>query len=122
VSGLEHTAGRIESGGLMNHRASVEAALTRQLLKVAEEENARVPRVFVVNELGLTISMSHNDYYTHTGVSQAAQAAVDIMIDDGVPPVMAWKMALEMDRQGDAEAQARHFVELRRFARRVDVP
>jgi hypothetical protein len=44
------------------------------------------------------------------------------MIDDDVPPVMAWKMALEMDRQGDAEAQARHFVELRRFARRVDVP
>jgi hypothetical protein len=91
-------------------------------MKVAEEENARVPRVFVVNELGLTISMSHADYYTHTGVSPAAQAAVDIMIDDDVPPVMAWKMALEMDRQGDAEAQARHFVELRRFARRVDVP
>jgi hypothetical protein len=124
VSGLVYTAGRVESS--MSHRSSVEAVLIRQLTKIVEEEKARVPRVFVVNELGLSILMSHADYYTHTGVSQAAQAAFDIMDDDGVPAEQAWQFALIMDKtadhRGDAEAQARHFVKLRKVMREVDVP
>ena len=79
------------------------------------------PMVFVADAKGVIRLLSVDQYVAHVGVSPAAHAAFDIMYDDGVDAEKAWRLALEMDKQasprGDAEAQARHFVMLRRAVR-----
>jgi 20S proteasome alpha/beta subunit len=80
-----------------------------------------VPRVFIVDPSGTVEKASVHDYVAHVGVSDAAHAAFDLMYDDGLDAEKAWRLALEMDRQssprGDAEAKARHFIELRKASR-----
>lgn len=105
----------------MGHWEAVDRALTRLLQRALDEEMTRVPRVFVADEHGATATLSHDEFYRHAGVSPAASAAFDVLNNDGVPAKKAWELALAMDKnpshRGDAEAQARHFVELRRSMR-----
>jgi hypothetical protein len=52
------------------------------------------------------------------GVPDDVVAAVDIMVDDGVPVQTAATFAVAAHRRdGNAEAWARHFVKLRKAAR-----
>jgi hypothetical protein len=78
-------------------------------------------RIFVVDPHGTAQEHSVDSYVAHMGVSPAAHAAFDLMYDDGMDAEKAWELAFAMDKQssprGDAEAQARHLVELRKAAR-----
>jgi len=51
------------------------------------------------------------------GVPPEVSAAYDIMRDDDVPAETAAQLAVVMHKRGDAEAQARHFVRLRKALR-----
>ena len=75
-------------------------------------------RLFRVDGSGRAEVRTPHEAVLDMGVSAAASAAYDILTDDDVPPVEAWKLALGAERNGqNAEAFARHFVKLRRTLR-----